>query len=253
MSTFSLFHLLMIKVARYIYGKPEPRIDDYTSIPAISRSRTKWRFLSPFFLKDKEGHIFENVYQFSKCYAAVPNMQIKNPITGDIVFSHGSEVHYDKNKILDDYYIWRKKGIECSDPIRFPVGKNNSHKCLFSLANNDDGTVDIDNKLDYVSSRKKIYINNYAKLVMETPEYQELEKLYKNGKNILILDVDGPHEESLEYYKGKYGVDDNFIVNNTVEVNEKNVNILLNDTKHPFGHGMALAMTLMGKQQEWCN
>ena len=44
---------------------------------------------------------------------------------------------------------------------------------------------------------------------------------------------------------------DNFIENNTIECNEFNMNIMLNDPKHPFGHGYCLAMTLLNKHKKW--
>ena len=72
-----------------------------------------------------------------------------------------------------------------------------------------------------------------------------------NGENLLIIEVDGPHQESLDYYKEKYEVGDDFIQKNTMLANDENINIMLNDTKHPFGHGYCLAMTLLDKDIEW--
>ena len=60
----------------------------------------------------------------------------------------------------------------------------------------------------------------------------------------MIVEIDGPKSQSIEYYKNKYGVDDTFIQNDTILVNDYNINIMLNDEKHPFGHGYCLAMAL---------
>lgn len=49
--------------------------------------------------------------------------------------------------------------------------------------------------------------------------------------------MDGPHQESLEYYREEYGVGDDFIEHNSIEVNLENMKLMLNDPKHPFGHG----------------
>ena len=67
----------------------------------------------------------------------------------------------------------------------------------------------------------------------------------------MIIEVDGPHQESLNYYKHTYGVSEDFIDKNTISVNENNMKIMLNDTKHPFGHGYCLAMALLDKDEEW--
>ena len=81
-------------------------------------------------------------------------------------------------------------------------------------------------------------------MAKKTKEFAELKKRYKSGEKLLIIEVDGPHQESMDYYKDKYGVDDDFIVNSTVLVNDKNMDILLNDPKHPFGHGYCIGWAL---------
>ena len=61
----------------------------------------------------------------------------------------------------------------------------------------------------------------------------------------MIIEVDGPKQESLSYYMQEYNVGQEFIVENTIDCTEKNMEIMLNDTKHPFGHGYCLAMCLL--------
>ena len=61
------------------------------------------------------------------------------------------------------------------------------------------------------------------------------------GENLLIIEVDGPHQESLEYYKETYGVGDDFIIDNTIIANQENLDLMINDTKHAYGHGYVLA------------
>lgn len=119
-------------------------------------------------------------------------------------------------------------------PVRYPVGFQYRHKCKYALADNEDGTLN-ETKLDYVASRKAIYVKEYCKLVKKESKFKELQKRVKGGENILIIEVDGPHQESLDYYKNKYNVGDDFIENSTMLVNEANINIMLNDDKHPFG------------------
>ena len=52
-------------------------------------------------------------------------------------------------------------------------------------------------------------------------------------------------------YKQKYGVGNDFIQNDTMLITKDNIEIMLNDTKHPFGHGYCLAMALLDKEIEW--
>jgi hypothetical protein len=69
----------------------------------------------------------------------------------------------------------------------------------------------------------------------------------QSGQNILIHDVDGPHQESADYYSQRYSLN-NFIENGTIDARDNQVlNILLNDPKHPFGHGYCLAMAIISE------
>jgi hypothetical protein len=63
--------------------------------------------------------------------------------------------------------------------------------------------------------------------------------------NLLIVEWDGPHQESMEYYKEKYNVTDDFIVDSTMNATTENIDLMLNDEKHPFGHGYCLASALL--------
>ena len=100
-------------------------------------------------------------------------------------------------------------------------------------------------KLDYVEARKKIYLNTYVELAKEEPLFLVLKKKLEDGKNLLITEVDGPHQESGEYYSQKYGVSPNLIRENCMKATKENLELMLSDTKHPFGHGYALAWGLL--------
>ena len=134
--------------------------------------------------------------------------------------------------------------MSAKDAVRYPVGfsKEARASCLYALWKNDEGKYE---KLDYVEARKKIYKKVYTDLVKKTEKFKKLKQMLAKGVNLLILEVDGPQQESLEYYKEKYNVSDDFIVNNTILVTPDNMNIMLNDTKHAFGHGYCLAMALL--------
>jgi hypothetical protein len=99
---------------------------------------------------------------------------------------------------------------------------------------------------DYIESRKALYLPKYIECLENQPKFVKLQKMLERKENLLIIEVDGPHQEDLEYYKSKYEVDENFIENNTMLATEENLKIMLNDAKHPFGHGYCLAWALQG-------
>lgn len=100
-------------------------------------------------------------------------------------------------------------------------------------------------KLDYIAARKLVYLREYCRLVKNKPKFTELQKRLTNGENLLIIEVDGPHGEDIEYYKNRYNVNNDFIDHNTMIANENNLHIMINDSKHPFGHGYCLAAALL--------
>jgi len=246
----------MIRVGRVIYpkfGGPGiyPSYDGFTNIIVLMKGHTEWGELGPYDLVNEDGEIMENYWQFAKVYKKVPKSKRRDSRNKKTIWDHPSEIHLKDNKLTPEYYAWREKGMKSKDAIRYPVGFNHRHECLYALAKKDDGTIDENNQLGYVESRKKIYVKEYCRLVKKEDKFKELQNRLKSGENLLIIEVDGPHQESLEYYKEKYGVENDFVQNSTVLINQKSINILLNDTKHPFGHGYCLAMALLEKDVEW--
>jgi hypothetical protein len=202
--------------------------------------------LSPYFLKDDKGRIMENIWQFSKCYEQVPKtIQKKSRYSNTVIWSHNKEIHLDKDgNTTEEYLKWRLKGMHCKHPVRYPVGFNYRSMCKFALQENDDGTIN-NTKLNYIEARKAIYLPVYCNLVRMEALFHELQARLNSGENLLIIEVDGPHQESMDYYKNMYKVEDNFIENDTMLVNDRNIDIMLNDDKHAFGHGYCLAMALL--------
>nr|QBK85908.1 MAG: uncharacterized protein LCMAC101_05030 [Marseillevirus LCMAC101] len=232
-----------IFVGRAIYQNGKwnyPSLKNCETIVVMSTSYSPWSHLSPYCLKDEKGRILENVWQFSKVYAEVPeSKQYKNRYTREVIWEYPREVHMKKNELTPEYWIWRKKGMYCEHPVRYPVGYNHRHKCLFALKKRSGS------RLDYIESRKAIYVPLYSKAVKKEPKFDKLVKMVQNGTRILIVEVDGPHQESSQYYSEKYDCPDNFIKHNCMKASEKNLNLMLNDGKHPFGHGYCLAQALI--------
>jgi len=237
----------MIRVGRCTYNgsqRHDPSFPEFESILVLTKS-SKYGSLGPYCLKNEKNQIMENIYQFSKVYEKIPaSTQRYSRYDRTVIWSHPAETHAiltENGYVLTKEYLnWREKGMNCTYPVRYPIGFNNRHKCLFSIKSLDNPIP-----LDYVQSRIQIYLPLYIDLVKPEKQFAELLNKLRKGVNLLILEVDGPHQESLDYYKEKYGVKDDFIENGTMLCAKENLNIMLYDTKHPFGHGYCLAIALM--------
>lgn len=241
----------MIRVGRSVYNdgkRSDPSYEGFTPILVLTKS-SPYGSIGPYCLKDDKGRIMENIYQFCKVYETVPETICKySRYDSTIIWKWKSERHVkiceDKTfDILPEYFIWRNCGMYAKEAIRYPVGFNHRGKCLFSLKE-ENGEI-VPRRLNYIESRKEIYYPVYRDLVKKEKQFTELKKRLQNGENLLIIEVDGPHTESLNYYKEKYGVEDDFIVNNTMLATERNLEIMLNDPLHPYGHGYCLASVLL--------
>jgi hypothetical protein len=235
----------MIRVGRitYVNGKKNiPHLEGWETIEVMTKC-SKYSSLSPYCLKNEQGQLMENIWQFSKVYADVPrSIQRYSRYDKTVIWDHPKETHLEEDELTPEYFAWREKGMNAKYPIRYPVGFKYRSKCLFAIKNTDEDEMEV---LDYIESRKEIYLPVYNEMVKVQKQYKELREKLKNGKKLLIVEVDGPHQESLQYYKKKYGVTDDFIENKTILINKENMDIMLNDEKHPFGHGYCLGMSLL--------
>jgi len=238
----------MIRVGTIKYENGKKIIPSYPGFEIIEvmTKSTKYGSLSPYEITDSKKRIMENIWQFSKVYEKVPKTTCYySKYDGKIIWQHDAEIHLDHGILTNEYFMWRLKGETADYGIRYPVGFDHRHKCLYAIKEKNDGTLDLNNKLNYVDARKEIYLPKYIECVKTQKQYKELKDKLGNGVNLLICEVDGPKQESLDYYKQKYNVGDNFIENNTIIVDKNNMNIMLNDTKHAFGHGYCLALSLL--------
>jgi hypothetical protein len=240
-----------IRIGRRIYDRSgkatDPSFDNFTPILCLTKS-SAYGSLGPYFLKDDKNRLMENIWQASKVYPNVPKTtQNYSRYDRRVIWSHGAEKHVENGQILPAYWVWREKLMNNPDPVRYPVGYDPKARasCLFALEHDQNSE-----RLDYVAARKKIYFKVYKELVVKAPQFTELFQRLQRGENLLIIEVDGPHEECLDYYKTCYGVDNNFIVHETILCTKRNMDILINDTKHPFGHGYCLAMVLSGLEPD---
>lgn len=233
-----------IRVGRLKYTKDGapvyPSYEGFTPIIVLTKS-SEYGDLGPYLLKEEEGVIMENAWQFRKLYPWVPKSnQPFSRFDKTIVWSHPEETHVSNGIPNEKYWAWREKGLKCKYPIRYPVG-NGIHKSRCICVLTDDGR-----RLGIEEGRKEVYLKIYAKLVKNRPAFTELKNRVMKGENLLIIEPDGPHQESLDYYQTTYDVEESFIDQDTMLVTLKHVKIMLKDPKHSFGHGYCLAMALMG-------
>ena len=242
-----------IRVGRCTYSggsRSDPEYEGFKNILVLTAS-SPYASLSPYCLKDSQGMLMENLWQFAKVYETVPQTTCYySRYDKRVIWKWPSETHailkpdgsYD---LTPEYVRWRHAGMNNPYAVRYPVGFNHRGKCLFALKDDENGNI-IPKRLNYIEGRKEIYIPLYAGLARVQPQYAQLKERLDRGEKLNIVEVDGPHQESLNYYKEKYGVGDDFIVNNTMLATPENLDIMLNDSTHNFGHGYVLAGSLMG-------
>lgn len=153
----------------YVISHRAKQPTDGTVIDTTSHSENWSRGLSPFYLGPIELYggfeslIFENAYQYSKCY----------------------QIHTVDGEPTPAYFEWARKGWADSKPKRYPMGRG--AKPLYSLWNGE--------KLDYISARKRIYCPLYSAAVEDTDAYRQLQEIYgecqQTRTKLYLRDYDG--------------------------------------------------------------
>lgn len=234
-----LFYLEMIRVGRSktTQAKDHPSFPNFSPIVCMTKS-TAYGDIGPYLLKNEEGEIFENWYQSRKIYPWVPkNTEVYSRFDRKIIWQQEEEVHIIDNQPTSAYWNWRNRLAKNPDAVRYPCGFHHRSKCVGAIHN---GQI-----YDYLTGRVEIYAKEYIRLVRQTETYRNLLSRLRQGENLLIIESDGPHQESLEKYKQTYGVGDDFIQNQTALMNRRSLEIFLNDSHHAFGHGYCLAWALL--------
>jgi hypothetical protein len=249
-----------IRVGRitYEYPKGKSRITNYPSMNGykniiVMTASSPYGELGPYVLKDERGRIMENIWQGQKWFSEIPKVkETVYPFVSTIAWEYHAEKHFEgsekpsidsNNQPTQSYWIWRKKLINNLLPVRYPVGKSKEARSKTICHIDENG-----NRLTLQEARKKIYLHTYVRLAEKEKKFEKLKTILRDGINLMILEVDGPHQESLEYYTKKYkyiGLDDTFIQNNSMELTWQNFWIMVNDPLHSMGHGYCLGAGLM--------
>ena len=70
-----------------------------------------------------------------------------------------------------------QKGNLCNDYVRYPVGIPHRKLCKFALNTDSNGVIST-KRLDYVESRKEIYVADYVNNVVNKEDFLTLKKDY---------------------------------------------------------------------------
>ena len=222
-------------------GKPWPQAPvEYININVTSGSMNKagkhyMKQVSPMYLgpitKDiwpligeMKALIFENYWQYSKVFPDMKKPQIDS-----------------QGNVTEEWFRWRKKGFSETKGHRHPLGtktnevvyvddKGHNHykylRAIFALFGDESTGYE---KMDYITSRKKIYVPLYYELLVRTPAFKELRRQVKMGKKVQILDLDAP--DTTQYITPEFL---------KWAVNEQS------PFGKPFGHGYIVAGALLG-------
>ena len=163
-----------------------------------SKNRLAFSPMTPIEGGYKEFYCFENYWQSGKRYDGLTNKT-------------------DIDKQLD----WWKK--QEKGRRRYPPGKNK--KVLHAVF------PGFKQPLDYIPSRKLVYVPEYYKLISNHPVLHELKQEAKQ-KCLVIYDFDGPRNDD---------------TSPTIEkVSLKLLKDKINDPRFPFGHGYIVAAAIAG-------
>ncbi len=121
----------------------------------------------------------------------------------------------------------RKWWLDLKEPRRkYPPGKGK--RVLYSMF---DGV-----KRDYIESRKEVYVPEYTAITEGKATLEKWRDMLDNGTSITVYDFDGPR------------ADDGTPM--CEEVSASYLRKMINDARHPFGHGYIVSALLLGIKPE---
>ena len=90
-------------------------------------------------------------------------------------------------------------------------------------------------ELGYAESRKKVYVPDYYKTIVNTPHLRDICAKH-DGKCVVVYDFDGPRDAD-----GAPAIE---------EVSVEMLKRRINDERFPFGHGYVVAAAVAGVRPE---
>jgi len=229
-----------LRVGKYNWrNKVSPETKGFTNVLVHTEED-----LSPYRLKDSDGVIMENYWQFSKIWKTVPAIkQSLSKYQPDIIrWKWPSETHMvdssTKPVITPEYWKWRNAGFTNPRWVRYPTGYSN--KCaVFGSVIGSPSNYEI---VGYVEARKRIYWQKYRECAVKCDAFADLKKRYLDGENLQIVEVDGPT------YADKYPY--NLVKDSSIEITDSILKALINCPDQNFGHGYCIAGMILGLDLE---
>lgn len=147
------------------------------------------------------------------------------------------ESYWQSGKVFDGIpkNVSRKWWKAQKEPKRKYAGPGSTGKSLTVLHSAWPDHTDENGKekeMQWIQSRKEVYVPEYIKLVKDRESIASLQALINSGKNIIIYDLDGPKKAD--------GTPD------TLEVTLNVLREKINATNFPFGHGYIVAALILG-------
>ena len=181
-------HFTRMGYDKSFYTNQCENLGDYYVVDCTSRNTALASDFSPFFLgpvTGPDGATASTVEQMFQCGQVYP-------------------CHDDNGKPTPEFFAWRdmmysKQPDELSkQDLRHPqkqLGYEAKDCLYFPWYDAEKGEYV---PLDYVSSRKKVYIPNYARLVSQTENFKALKSLVNRGVKVALADFD-----TYNYYDDK--------------------------------------------------
>ncbi len=237
-------HPMNIKFDNKYYKNHCEDLDERIIIDCTSRCKKYSKDLSPFYLgpvSGPDGAIAFTMETFYQCGKVYPH-------------------HDDNGNPNNDYFNWRKEmynkkvGELSKKDLRHPQQKYGytQKDCLyFPWYDKETNKYE---KLNYVDSRKKVYIVEYAKLVSKTTTYKMIKSLIESGKKIALVDFDGFNYYSREAMTNLYNSYLNMCKKENVKstlskedyISLKTMKDVVNCPFMPVRHGFTIKALLQG-------
>ena len=141
------------------------------------------------------------------------------------------ESYWQSGKVFEDIPIektikyWRELK---EAKRRYP--KSKGKKVLYALFDGND------KKMDYITSRKEIYVPEYYELIKNKEMIEHWRNKLNEGKNLIIYDFDGPRNEDGEVM--------------CLELTPELLIEKINNGRFPFGHGYIVASCISNIKPE---
>eukprot|EP00051_Salpingoeca_urceolata_P017439 m.237485 g.237485 ORF g.237485 m.237485 type:complete len:329 (-) comp18954_c0_seq2:68-1054(-) len=214
-------------------GQPFPSLPGFTRIDVTSGScnrvlqpRDVAATFSPMAIGPVKGaRLFENYWQYGKVFQELGHLRGDGTPEG--------------SSVTDKWRQFRAKGYakakgcrrppeaKTTDVLEVREGRRKFRYLIPRFAHYDG------KNMGYITSRKQVYVPEYARLVEETRVFKALRERVLAGENVMILDLDGPRDQP-----------------GGVEVTVEMLRTRINDPRYQFGHGYVAAALLAGIEPE---